>query len=47
MNYIEEILRERSGAKCELSGATDDLMVYNVAPDRIKTENTCALIHKN
>ena len=47
MNYIEEILRERSGSKCELSGTTDDLMVYNVAPDRIKSENTCALISKN
>ena len=47
MNYIEEILRERSGSKCELSGTTDDLVVCNVAPDRIKSENTCALISKN
>ena len=30
---IEQALRDRSGAKCELCGATENLVVYEVPPD--------------
>ena len=46
MNYIETTLRERSNNTCELSGATEDLVVYNVAPDKMDSAETSILISK-
>ena len=47
MSYLKEILQQRSLSKCELSGVEDDLIVYNVAPDKMESEATCVLISKN
>ena len=44
MSYIENLLKERSGSTCELSGVSTDLVVYNVAPDKMESEATCVLI---
>ena len=50
---IEKILKERSGGKCELCGATDGLVVYEVEPSDGSAEqsillcNTCQSLVKN
>ena len=46
MSYIENLLKERSKSTCELSGSTEDLVVYNVAPDKMDSPETCILISK-
>ena len=40
----EDILRERSGAKCELCGAAEDLSVYEVPPESKADADDCALL---
>ena len=46
MSYILDLLKQRSNTTCELSGATDDLVVYNVAPDKMDSPENCILISK-
>ena len=41
---IEQALRDRSGAKCELCGATENLVVYQVPPDSAAVVDDCLLI---
>ncbi len=40
----EEALRERSGSKCELCGATDELGVYEVPPNADGSADQCVLL---
>lgn len=41
---IEQVLQARSGSKCELCGATDELATYEVPPDADGSEERCALL---
>ena len=43
---IEQALRERSGNKCELSGATEDLVVYEVPPVEKNNSDKAILISR-
>ena len=44
---IESILISRSGGKCELCAAQDDLVVYEVPPDSDGNADQCVLICAN
>ena len=44
MSYIENLLKERSNSTCELSGVTDNLVMYNVAPNKMDSVETFILI---
>lgn len=41
---IEQALRDRSGAKCELCGSTENLVVYQVPPDSASVVDDSLLI---
>ncbi len=43
---LETFLQERSGNQCELSGATDDLVIYEVNPDASSNPDRNVLITK-
>lgn len=40
----KEILRERSDSKCELCGATEALVIYQVPPNTSDSEDNCVLL---
>ncbi|QQS52303.1 MAG: PhnA domain-containing protein [Bacteroidota bacterium] len=44
---IEKELQTRSGLKCELCNATDNLSVYEVSPATKKSADTCAMLCSN
>jgi protein PhnA len=41
---LEDVLKQRSGQRCELCASTNGLRVYEVLPQRGNDENDCALI---
>ena len=41
---IEQLLQGRSGYKCELCSATEDLVVYEVPPDSTASIDDCVLL---
>lgn len=46
MTDLLKKLHERSSSTCELSGATEDLVAFNVSPDRMETTENSILISK-
>lgn len=46
MTPIEKKLHDRSGSKCEISGVSDDLLVYTVAPRTTESLENSILITK-
>lgn len=46
MTPIEKKLHDRSGAVCEISGVTEDLVVYTVAPQTTESLENSLLISK-
>ncbi|POS03146.1 PhnA domain-containing protein [Flavobacterium croceum] len=47
MTITEKKLHERSGSICEISGSTDNLVVYTVAPKTTESLENSILISKN
>lgn len=41
---LEDLLKQRSGNKCELSGLTEDLSIYEVQPNAANDPNRCIYI---
>ena len=41
---IEKALHSRSESKCELCGATDNLVVYEIPPLSTPAEDNCILV---
>ena len=46
MTDLLKKLHERSNSTCELSGTTEDLVAFNVSPDRMETTENSILISK-
>lgn len=46
MTPIEKKVHDRSGGVCEISGATEDLVVYTVGPKTTESIENCILISK-